>query len=123
MHCYGCKLRPPSIGCYPVKDGCKAITYDGPFFDPDFGRSVLGRVCYEEPLSENELMGYELVDRECKGLSKYGRGLTVANRFYESGDHDRYERAIGRLAKTSGKPYRQVEDDVTDARTLGIDGA
>lgn len=47
----------------------------------------------------------------------------VANRFYESGDYDIYERAIGRLAKTSGKQYWQVEDDVTDARILGIDGA
>ena len=68
-------------------------------------------------------MQYDLVDRDCKGLSKYERGLMVANRFYESGDYDRYERAIGRLVKTSGKPYWQVEDDVTDARILGIDGA
>ena len=123
MHCCGCKLRPPSIGCYPVKDGCKVIMYDGLFFDPDFGRNVWGRVYYDEPLSEKEEMSYDLVDRECKGLSKYERCLMVANRFYESGDYDRYERAIGRLAKTSGKPYWQVEDDVTDARIIGIDGA
>ncbi len=56
-------------------------------------------------------------------MSKYERGLMAANRFYESGDYDRYEMAIGRLAETSGKPYWQVEDDVTDARILGIDGA
>lgn len=92
MHCYGCKLRPPSIGCYPVKDGCKVIMYDGLFFDPDFGRNVWGRVYYEEPLSENEMMSYDLVDRDRKGLSKYEHGLMVANRFYESEDYDRYER-------------------------------
>lgn len=123
MYCYGCKLRPPSIGCYPVKDGCVVVFYDGRFFDPDFGRSVYGRVYYEEPLSEAEVMSYELVERDRKELSKYERGIMVANRFYESGDYDRYERAIERLAKTSGKPYCQVEDDVTDARILGIDGA
>lgn len=118
MHCYGCKLRPPSIGCYPVKDGCRVVFYDGLFFDPDFGGSVWGRVYYEEPLSDAEIMQYELVDRDCKAMSKYERGLMVANRFY-----DRYEREIERLAKMSGKPYGQVEDDVTDARILGIDGA
>lgn len=123
MRCYGCKLRPPSIGCYPVKDRCKVVFYDGLFFDPDFGRSVWGRVYYEEPLSDAEIMQYDLVDRDYKGLSKYERGLMVANRFYESEDYDRYERAIERLAKMSGKSYGQVEDDVTDARILGIDGA
>lgn len=123
MHCYGCKLRPPSIGCYPVKEGCKVIMYDGLFFDPDFGRSVWGRVYYEELLNDAEIMQYDLVDRDCKAMSKYERGLMVANRFYESEDYDRYERAIERLAKMSGKPYGQVEDDVTDARILGIDGA
>ena len=97
--------------------------YDGLFFGPDFGRNVWGRVYYEEPLSEKEAMSYDLVDRECKGLSKYERGLMVANRFYDSEDYDRYERAIERLAKMSGKPYGQVEDDVTDARILGIEGA
>lgn len=55
MHCYVCKLRPPSIGCYPVKEGCKVIMYDGLFFDPDFGRSVWGRVYYEEPLNDAEI--------------------------------------------------------------------
>ena len=64
MHCYGCMLRPPSIGCYPVKDGCRVVLYDGPFSDPDCGRRVWGRVYYEEPLSDAEGMGDGLVGRE-----------------------------------------------------------
>lgn len=51
-----------------MKDGCRVVFYDGLFFDPDFGRSVLGRVYYEEPLSDAEVMDYELVDRDHKAM-------------------------------------------------------
>ena len=63
-YCYGCNLRPPSIGCVPKHDLMENIFYDGLFSDPDFGRTVYGRVYYSKPLSDDEVRSYELTPRK-----------------------------------------------------------
>lgn len=61
--------------------------------------------------------------QEKRELTNYEKGLNLINRFYDREQYDYYESAIAKLSRIYGKPFWQVEDDATDVRLLGIDGA
>lgn len=61
--------------------------------------------------------------QEKRELTNYEKGLNLINRFYDREQYDYYESTIAKLSRIYGKLFWQVEDDATDVRLLGIDGA